>query len=107
LGTDPDGHAHALECLGRALTGLGRPEQALEHYRRALELCEQRGNHFTRVTTLRHAATAHRALGRNAAARTALQQAIALLQHLAPEDAAAVREQLGTLPPDPTRSTSG
>ncbi|GAA1312212.1 hypothetical protein GCM10009634_80060 [Saccharothrix xinjiangensis] len=99
LGTDPDGHAHVLECLGRAHAGVGRPQQALEHYHRALTMCEQQGNHFTQATTLRHMAAAHQALGQNTAARAALQHALTTLQHLNPQDAAAVREQLVTLPP--------
>ncbi|QFZ18818.1 ATP-binding protein [Saccharothrix syringae] len=107
LGTDPDGHAHVLECLGRAHAGTGRPELALEHYRRALALCEQRGNHFTQVTTLRHMAAAYQALGRGTEARATLHRALTMLRHLDSQDVAAVRDQLAALPPDPARPATG
>ncbi|WP_189223752.1 tetratricopeptide repeat protein, partial [Saccharothrix coeruleofusca] len=106
LGTDPDGHAHVLECLGRACSGVGEPERALEHYRQALALCKRRGNHFTQASTLRFMAAAHQALGRTDAARATLHSALTMLRLLGSPEVAAVREQLSALPAAAVRQPS-
>jgi tetratricopeptide (TPR) repeat protein len=97
LGSDPDGHAHVLECLGRAYSDAGEPRKALDYYQQALSLCEQRGNYLTRCTTLRFMATNHEALGNHDAARAALREVIATLLRLNAPEAAVVRGELAAL----------
>ena len=97
IGTDPDGYAHVLECLGRAYSGVGEPRKALDFYRQALALCEQRGNHLTRCTTLRFMATDHATLGDYEAARAALRDVVATLLRLDSPEATAVQRELAAL----------
>jgi tetratricopeptide (TPR) repeat protein len=97
IGTDPDGHAHVLECLGRAYSGVGEPRKALHHYQQALALCEQRGNYLTRCTTLRFMAADYETLGNYAAARAALHEVVATLLRLDSPEAAVVQRELAAL----------
>jgi tetratricopeptide (TPR) repeat protein len=97
IGTDPDGHAHVLECLGRAYSGVGEPRKALDYYQQALALCQQRGNYLTRCTTLRFMATDHATLGDHEAASAALREVVATLLRLNSPEAAVVQRELAAL----------
>ena len=101
IDTDPDGHAHVLECLGRAYSGTGEPSKALNCYRQALALCEERGNYLTRCTTLRFMAADHEALGNHDGARAALHEVLAILLRLNSSEAAVVRRELAALESGP------
>jgi tetratricopeptide (TPR) repeat protein len=94
LGTDPDGQAHVHECVGDAHCGLGRLEPALRHYREALRIREELGNHYTQAGTLRRIAAVHHASGDIRAEQGALRHALVILDHLGHPKAVAVRTAL-------------
>jgi tetratricopeptide (TPR) repeat protein len=94
LGTDPDGQAHVQECVGDAHHGLGRLEPALHHYREALRIREELGNHYTQAGTLRRIAAVHRASGDVQAEQDALRHALVILERLGHSEAVAVRTAL-------------
>ena len=85
-------------CLGVALTVMGKPDEALEHHRRALELLEPLAEVQLEINCLHAYAETCRAAGRVEEAVTALDRIIALAGELGrPYDeelARAAREQL-------------
>ncbi|MFJ8689867.1 ATP-binding protein [Micromonospora wenchangensis] len=93
--------AHAWDSLGYAHHRLGRHGDALDCYRHALALWRETGERYYESVTLMHLGDSHRATADTAAARTAWQQALDVLDRLGHPDAAQVRQRLDETSPAP------
>ncbi|UOX91340.1 hypothetical protein MUY14_12195 [Amycolatopsis sp. FBCC-B4732] len=94
LGTEPDGLASVLECLGRAYADLGLPGLALNTFCDALQLRRHHGSYYWQARTQQLIAGAHGALGDPGAERQALEEALVILSRLNHSEAETVRERL-------------
>ncbi len=88
--------AQAFTCdsLGFIHHHLGRHQQALAAYRRALELLREVGDRDQESHTLVRMGETYEAIGEHEAARQAWTAAAAILDDLAPLDAVHVRARL-------------
>lgn len=88
------GQASTWHSLGFAHHHLGHHQQAAACYGHALNLHRETGDRYREAETLSHLADSRFATGDVAAARTAWQQAVALLDQIDHPDAARVRTKL-------------
>ena len=96
---DRIGQAHALRSLGCCYARAGQYDDAIARFQEALAHCRDIGDRFDEACTLRDLGSALQAVGRNEEARPYWDQALAILVELHHPTAAAVQEDLATLPP--------
>jgi tetratricopeptide (TPR) repeat protein len=96
---DRIGQAHALRNLGRCYAQTGQHDDAVTCFQEALAHCRDIGDRFDEACTLRDLGSALQAVGQNNEARGNWDQALAILAELHHPAAAAVQEDLATLPP--------
>lgn len=97
LGTEPDGEAHTLECLGRVYAELGLSGFALNTFAEALHHRRHHGSYYWQVRTHCLIADAQHALGDAAAERQALEEALRILVELDDPQAESVENRLAAL----------
>jgi DNA-binding SARP family transcriptional activator len=95
-----DGMANALDSLGYAHQQSGNYPAAIACCVRALGLHRENGSRWGAAETLGHLGDAHRAAGRPAEARTAWEEALAILDDLGHPDASQIRAKLQELAAD-------
>ncbi len=96
---DRIGQAHALRSLGCCYARAGQYDDATARFQEALAHCRDIGDRFDEACTLRDLGSALQAVGQNEEARPYWDQALAILVELHHPTAAAVQEDLATLPP--------
>jgi DNA-binding SARP family transcriptional activator/tetratricopeptide (TPR) repeat protein len=79
---DLNGQAHTWDSLGYVHHQLAQPEQAVDCYQHAVDLFQHTGERRSAATALVSLADAHQAAGAAAAARSALRDALAVLDQL-------------------------
>ncbi|MEV4312058.1 tetratricopeptide repeat protein [Actinocrispum sp. NPDC049592] len=94
---NPNGEASAADSVGYALHHLDRNLEAIPYLEQALRIYQDIADRPTEADTLSHIGDARLALGDIEAARTAWQQALAILEEVGHSDAEEVRGKLQTL----------
>ena len=92
-----EGVANALDSLGYAHQQLGRHAEATACCQRALDLHRETGNRWGVAETLGHLGDARHAAGDPEVARTAWEEALAILDDMHHPDADQIRAKLGEL----------
>jgi tetratricopeptide (TPR) repeat protein len=86
--------AGCWHSLGYALHHLGRHDEAIECFERAVDMCVGLGEVYYLSMAYTHLGDAQQAAGDAAAARRSWQQALTILEDLAHPDAAGLRRRL-------------
>jgi tetratricopeptide (TPR) repeat protein len=84
----------AWDCIGYTQHQLGHYHQAVGSYRTALSIYRQFPHHYDNAETLLHLGDTHHASGDGKAARSAWDQALAILDNLHHPDATLARARL-------------
>lgn len=103
MGSEP-GRGDVLNAFGLAYERLGKVEEALDNYRKAVQIRERIGDRRGLASSLRNLAAVHLMQGDEAAARTQLERAHALYEELGDRAGiAAIYEIYGVLDEDQGR----
>jgi DNA-binding SARP family transcriptional activator len=100
-GSSPEDVANALDSLGYAHHKAGHHGQATDCYQQAIDLHREIGSRCGVAETLGHLGDARSAAGDPAAARTAWEEALAILDDLHHPDQERIRAKLNDLDPAP------
>jgi len=92
-----NGEASAYDSLGYAHYHLGQYDQAISHYRRALQVFRDISDRGLEADTLHHIGEVAAASGDPETARHTLSQALTILDEMGHPDAATIRDRLRAL----------